>query len=227
VALILIADQELAALAAADRVGTSGQHEVAVAASGEQLLVLAGRRRPHLVVLPLALPDMPAERCCRRLRALPGLRGTTVVVTARQPTPELTRRCLAAGCDRLVEAPVSREAFYGLLKGVVPGRTQSTRVALDAAVRLDDGRVVRARNISRSGMRLDLDAPLPPGTPLRIELQLPRFQSPLRLTAFVVWSRQEPGGGPAATGVRFTNVDALDQRILDMFIMTAKTALQL
>jgi DNA-binding response OmpR family regulator len=227
VALVFLADAELAAAFASDPVCRSERHEILLAPTGAQLLALASRQRPNLVLVPDTLSDMPALQCCRKMRQLVGPSGTLIVLITRQTSPDLAMKASVAGCDRVVQMPVSRDVFYELLKTVVPAAHKGqVRVAFEGPIELGDGRTAQAHNISQTGMRLDLHAPLPPGARLKLTVRLPRIGNPVQLEAVVVWSRPK-ADGVSATGVRFVNVSRFDQQVLNVFVMTAKRVLQL
>jgi CheY-like chemotaxis protein len=72
-------------------------YEVAVAANGEQAVLLAERLAPDVVTLDLSLPDLDGWEVLRRLRAGPSTRDIPVVV-------------ISAHADRLTDAERSGAA---------------------------------------------------------------------------------------------------------------------
>jgi hypothetical protein len=88
-----------------------------------------------------------------------------------------------------------------------------TSVAVEAA----DGRVLRGHSydISEDGVQFELDHPLPPGTPITIEIKLPGpGVLPIAASARIVWTDDsEPG--PARMAAEFSGfADQCDRDLL-------------
>lgn len=83
------------------------------------------------------------------------------------------------------------------------------------------GRVLRVltNDISGAGIRCTSDEPLPPGTPLHVEVQLPDGGVPIRLTARVAWSRaieesRSRWGVQYEAGIGFVEIAPKDRAII-------------
>jgi hypothetical protein len=61
---------------------------------------------------------------------------------------------------------------------------------------------VRVADLSLLGACIELDQPLPPDTPISLEIVSPALWDPLILHGKVVWTRL-PGAAPARAGLRF------------------------
>ena len=79
-------------------------HTVDWAATGEDALAAAARRRPDLVILDLGLPGMSGEEVCRRLRAQSDV--PIIMLTAKDAEEDLVRG-LQLGADDYVTKPFS------------------------------------------------------------------------------------------------------------------------
>jgi CheY-like chemotaxis protein len=78
-------------------------------------LELARQYRPDLILLDLHLPDLPGEELLYRLRALPELARTKVVVVSADATPARIRRMLDMGVEGYLTKPVDVEALLRLV----------------------------------------------------------------------------------------------------------------
>jgi hypothetical protein len=65
---------------------------------------------------------------------------------------------------------------------------------------------VRIEDLSLLGACVELGRPLPPGTPISVEIVSPTLWDPLVLHGKVVWT-QLPGTGHARAGIRFVTDD--------------------
>jgi len=79
-------------------------HMVVRAATGEEALADFARRRPHLVVLDLGLPDMAGEDVCRRIRAASDV--PIIMLTAKDGEEDLVKG-LQLGADDYLTKPFS------------------------------------------------------------------------------------------------------------------------
>ena len=79
-------------------------HMVVRAATGEEALADFARRRPHLVVLDLGLPDMAGEDVCRRIRASSDV--PIIMLTAKDGEEDLVKG-LQLGADDYLTKPFS------------------------------------------------------------------------------------------------------------------------
>ena len=69
-------------------------------------LELARQHRPDLILLDLHLPDLPGDEMLYRVKAIPELADTKVVVVSADATPERIRRMLDQGVDGYLTKPV-------------------------------------------------------------------------------------------------------------------------
>jgi len=90
-------------------------HEVRTAPNGPAALAAAQAEPPEMVVLDLGMPGMDGFEVARRLRALPGTKGTLLVAMTGWAQEDDRRRCYEAGFDGHLPKPVEWEALRQLL----------------------------------------------------------------------------------------------------------------
>lgn len=81
--------------------------DVLCAADGVTGLRLARERRPDLVLLDLALPEMDGLELCRRLKQPASTPAVPVVVLSARSRARFGEEARGAGCDRYLEKPQS------------------------------------------------------------------------------------------------------------------------
>lgn len=79
----------------------------------------------------------------------------------------------------------------------------------------------RIRNISLGGVFIEMNEPLPFGTDVELEFELPINPRVISCKGFVVWSTKdspERGGGTPGIGVRLMDIGVREMRQLNDFI---------
>ncbi|HEY0135640.1 MAG TPA: ATP-binding protein, partial [Nannocystis sp.] len=90
--------------------------EVSEASSGEAALELAARVRPALVLMDLAMPGLDGLEAHARMRSIPGLEQTIVIISSARVSEDERARSLAAGCFEFLPKPVHADRLYELLE---------------------------------------------------------------------------------------------------------------
>ncbi|HUY22019.1 MAG TPA: ATP-binding protein [Acidimicrobiales bacterium] len=85
------------------------------AAEGRSGLELARQHRPDLVLLDLHLPDLPGDELLHRLKAVPELVDTKIVVVSADATPGRIREMLDLGVEGYLTKPVDVGALLRLV----------------------------------------------------------------------------------------------------------------
>ncbi|HEV2104762.1 MAG TPA: hybrid sensor histidine kinase/response regulator [Candidatus Eisenbacteria bacterium] len=100
------------------------EFEVTTAKSGDEALVIAPGLRPDIVLLDIMMPGLDGYETCRRLRAMPEMAGTKIImVSARAMTAERLEG-YAAGANDYVVKPfdpdelLAKIRVYARLKSV-------------------------------------------------------------------------------------------------------------
>jgi uncharacterized protein (TIGR02266 family) len=196
--------------------------QVLTACDGDEAWDALHRERPDIVVTDLAMPGMPGDELCRRIKADIDLRRTPVIVVASRDAGEEHERAVRAGADDVVEKPVNRvsliQSVNHFLRLAVRGLV---RVALDTDVRIagQDGDVwARARNVSRGGIFVESERDLPPDSEVQLEFALPETRDALAPTAKVVWRRMATRTLAAGLGLQFLKLDRDAARRLDEYV---------
>ncbi|HTN92792.1 MAG TPA: ATP-binding protein, partial [Sorangium sp.] len=113
-AVLVVDDNESNRAFLRDALGPLG-FEVEEAEDGERALALVEERRPDLVILDLAMPDMNGDEIARRLRRTPALAGLPIVASSASVDEAQRRRSADAGCDDFLPKPVRLSALFAVL----------------------------------------------------------------------------------------------------------------
>lgn len=113
--VIMVVDDNTDALEAMSMTLRTLGHTVVTAADGQSAVARAPEVKPEVVLLDIGMPAMDGFETARRLRALPEMRGATLVALTGYGQPEDRRRALEAGFDRHMVKPASLEALTRLL----------------------------------------------------------------------------------------------------------------
>jgi len=90
-------------------------HEVFVAYTGARAIEVAHERRPDVVLLDLALPDVSGYDVARRLRADAHLAGLRIIGVSGFGGDEHRKRALEAGIEEYMVKPVAADVLGGML----------------------------------------------------------------------------------------------------------------
>jgi uncharacterized protein (TIGR02266 family) len=196
---------------------------VVTANNGFEALELAGRECPSVIVADLDMPHMGGDDLCRRLKQIPELRDTAVILLTAGDRGEDRARAIRAGASDVLAKPLSRvaliQAVNRFLRG---GRGRGlTRAELEAPVQIvhrSESRWGQARNLSRGGMFVEAELPMPLYTEVELEFRLREDAAPLLPTAQVVWRREPGPGRRPGVGLQFLALDGSSARAIDAYV---------
>ncbi|MEM5431815.1 hybrid sensor histidine kinase/response regulator [Cupriavidus oxalaticus] len=112
---VMVVDDNADALEAMTMTLQTMGHTVVTAPDGPTAVALATAARPEVVLLDLGMPAMDGFETARRLRALPEMRGATLVALTGFGQPEDRRRAMEAGFDQHLVKPADLDALTHLL----------------------------------------------------------------------------------------------------------------
>ena len=93
-------------------------HEVRVIYSGEEALHTTEQFRPHVAFIDIGMPDIDGYEVCRRIRAQPWARTTTLIAQTGWGQEFDRRRTKAAGFDQHLVKPLDWSVIEALLRTV-------------------------------------------------------------------------------------------------------------
>jgi len=112
---ILIADDNQDALESLALMLRMEGHEVHCASDGEEALLLAGQRKPEIVVLDVGMPKLDGCEVARRIRAESWGRGAVLVALTGWGQEVDRRRSREAGFDMHLVKPVDPATLCDML----------------------------------------------------------------------------------------------------------------
>lgn len=132
----------------------AGFKDVEMAGRGDDGLEAARRGRPDLVLLDIMLPGLDGFTVARRIREMPELAATRIIMLTARTQPDDIVRGLEAGGDDYVTKPFDRKVLLARIHAVLRrGLPVTEGVDFDGLVIDEPNRVAKLR-----GKALDLTA---------------------------------------------------------------------
>jgi uncharacterized protein (TIGR02266 family) len=185
--------------------------------------------RPDLVVLSDRLKDMPGIEVCRRIRSLGPEKPVPVIVLLDTITGPLIREYERVGCDDYVLRPVEPGALMERISKVlrVAYRRGPRLLVIMETICSDTRNLIFGNilNLSETGVFVETNDPVPPGTTLDLELILPGTRDLLLIKGSVARQHRLAGKVRYGLGVQFRALDADSRRAIQRYIEREAVAL--
>jgi signal transduction histidine kinase/HPt (histidine-containing phosphotransfer) domain-containing protein/ActR/RegA family two-component response regulator/HAMP domain-containing protein len=127
--VLLVEDNELNQIVAAELLREACGMHVGIAASGEEALALLQRGRWDIVLMDVQMPGMDGLEVTRRLRRQPALTALPVIAMTAHAMHTDRDRCLAAGMNDFVSKPFDPHALFATLARWLPAGGPSAAAA--------------------------------------------------------------------------------------------------
>lgn len=135
-ARILIVDDYPANIKVLQRI-LARDYDVSTAECGKLALDLATEVQPDVVLLDIMMPGIDGYETCRRMRAMPELAHTKVIMMTAKALPEEREEGFNAGADEYVTKPFSLQTMRALVKSFVASSGHEIRRAPQQSAKLD------------------------------------------------------------------------------------------
>lgn len=137
-ARILVIDDDSSLLSIMDLMLTRAGHEVLLAQSGQEGLLLARAENPDLAIVDVMMPDMTGFDVCRTLRSDPASAHIPLLILTALTTHEHRADAQKSGADGFVTKPITRNDLVANVNQLLASGPTNTQVvaappAADAA----------------------------------------------------------------------------------------------
>ncbi len=121
IATVLVADSDEDNLCLLNSVLALKGFDVLAANDGQEVVDLATRRRPDLILIDLKLPIISGFTAIRRIKKLASLRDIPIIATSLSKPTSHRQLALAAGCAAHLDKPVDFDQLDALIDQFLPG----------------------------------------------------------------------------------------------------------
>jgi len=199
-------------------------YSIEEAATGEEALDKLENDPPDLALVDLTLPGMNGIEICKRIKSDPATASIPVIVVTSSGREDDIRQAVEAGCDDYLTKPLDDATLLSKVDALLGLNTRRRypRISTNLQVSFEDFKGIffeYTRDISRSGVFIEMSSPLPVGTRLRLSFSVPPpFDHPVLAYARVVRSVPASSEGPGGVGVDFIFLDENSEHIIDALV---------
>jgi uncharacterized protein (TIGR02266 family) len=203
----------------------AGTGRVLTASGGREALEIARAEQPRLIISDFDMPDLGGVDLCRAVRADATLQRTRflMILPGSEDDARDRVRSIRAGADDVISKPIQRPELVQTVRRFLAADTVrglprvpvSTPVTIYLSKNESEG---KALNVSRGGMFVATDLPLPTHSEWRVRFHLPETDAQLTPTAMVVWRAPEDAPTGPGLGMRFVELDGPAARTLDEYV---------
>jgi len=189
------------------------------AKSGPEAVAIIREHKPDIVFMDLYMPGGDGDEACKEIKSDPGFKFTPIVIVTGSDYPEDIERCKQAGCNAIIEKPLTRdkllEASRKHLK-LPKWSGQRIKTKLQASYGIYSGKETPCfvTDISIGGVFLETDRILPANSTLCLEFRLEASRSPIvcrgRVARVKTQTKSTESAEAAGMGVEFTDIKTLD-----------------
>jgi uncharacterized protein (TIGR02266 family) len=197
--------------------------DVTTAADGATALEIARHEHPRLIVSDLEMPGMNGAALCRAVREDEALADTPFLMILPGDDAHDRVRAIRAGADDVIAKPLQRVELLGTVSRFLADNTvrglPRVQVSTPVTIFMNKNETrARALNVSRGGMFVRTELPLPTRSEWRVRFHLPETSGDLTPTAMVVWRADERAPTGPGLGMRFVELDGRAARVIDEFV---------
>ena len=218
--ILLVDDVRLFRHLEATVLGSYG-YEIEEASGGEEALSKIRADPPDLALIDINMPGMSGLEVCRQIKGDPALRSIPVIMVSSSNREEDIRQAIESGCDEYLTKPLDDTALIRkveILLGQV-GKRRFSRVPTSLQVSFENFKGIffeYTHDISRSGVFIEMDKPLPVGTRLRLSFSLPPpHDHPITAFGRVVRTAEPTEDRPGGMGVNFICLNEQSAKVID------------
>ncbi|MBI5886867.1 MAG: response regulator [Deltaproteobacteria bacterium] len=225
---ILLADANYPRTQRLGRLLNRLEYNVFISNTPADLLRMAQRLLPNLIILDLRMPFHEGSDCLAMLRRDRPLDIVKVIVAGELSDEALLTDCLSKGAQAVIRRPINPTELYIIIhKLIEPNPRRSIRLRVIFKVKVIHGSSVKAyfaTVISDQGLFIRTTEPLDTNETVKVVLDLPSTR-PIEFSGMVIYRTrfdketfQEPG-----MGIKFLDIDKDLQRNLRRFIESCLT----
>jgi len=197
--------------------------DVVTAEDGASALEIARRERPRLIVSDLDMPGVNGAALCRSVREDPQLAATPFLMILPGDAAHDRVRAIRAGADDVISKPLQRVELLGTVTRFLSDHfvrgLPRVQVSTPVTIFMNKNEThARALNVSRGGMFVRTDLPLPMRSEWRVRFNLPETPGALSPTAMVVWRADATAPTGPGLGMRFVELEGREARLIDEFV---------
>jgi len=196
--------------------------EILNARDGRTAISRLQQDRPDLVVLSDRLPDMTGIEACRRIRSLGPDRPVPVIVLLDGVSGAVIREYEKIGCDDYVLRPADPGALLERISRLlrVAYRRGPRLLVIMETICSDTQNLIFGNilNLSESGVFVETNDPVEPGTTLDLELILPGSRDLLLIKGKVARQHKLAGKVRYGLGVQFRELDPGSRSAIQSYI---------
>lgn len=97
-----------------------GSYSLIEATNGWEALALAEELEPQIVLLDVMLPIIDGYEVCRKMRSIPAMRRSRIIMISAKAMPSERRAGLDAGADDYLTKPFDETELFSLLRAREP-----------------------------------------------------------------------------------------------------------
>ena len=192
------------------------------ATSGPEALEKAIAAKPDLILLDLHMPGMDGDEVCAKLKADPATEKIPIMIVTSERNPETLKRCINAGCDRIIYKPFTRESLFGAVREllvVTQRRFQRADVNLKCTVGVGGLELETTMHVlSKGGAFVEMGIPPESGSEIEMSFALPGSNYTIRASAMVRWAASVRRDGPLGMGLEFLTIEEGERELIQAYI---------
>jgi DNA-binding response OmpR family regulator len=119
---VLIAEDDPLSAELLENILTDSGYATQIASDGEETLHKVASWQPDLILLDVMMPKISGFEVCKRLRAMPTLRGAAVLMVTALDEPRDVERAVEAGTDDFLTKPINKNELLLRVRAALASR---------------------------------------------------------------------------------------------------------
>ncbi len=197
--------------------------EVQYAATVQEALRKISTHPYDLIIATAKMKGVSGTALCRTVKATPAWQHMPVVLMAEGASMSAHELEIQSGADAVVSSFLARTEIIQVAKRFLSSGLERSlpRVPVELPIEIQTGPIRtrgQAQNISRGGLYMESEHPIPLHAQLLLDIPLPEMGCSISATGEVVWEHSENASGQNGFGVEFVSIHPAEMRTLGHFI---------